>query len=106
MEVDRRFLELQARLCQVLAHAKRLEILYTLKAEGELTVGQLAQRLQTTAPNLSQHLSVMRQFGLVEARRDGVNTYYRLALPEVLEACSAVRRVLEAHVDRFRSFVQ
>lgn len=105
MEIDRRFLELQAQLCQVLASAKRLEILYTLK-DGELTAGELAQRLGTTAPNLSQHLAAMRKFGLVEARKEGVNTYYRLALPEVLDACSAVRRVLEAHFDRFRSVVQ
>lgn len=104
MEADRRVLELQAQLCQVLANAKRLEILYTLR-ECELTAGELAQRLATTSPNLSQHLAVMRQFGLVEARKEGVNTYYRLALPEVLAACSAVRRVLEARAGRFRDLV-
>lgn len=105
MNVNRRSLELQAQLCHVLANAKRLEILYTLK-DGELTAGELAHRLETTAPNLSQHLAIMRQFGLVEARKEGVNTYYRLALPEVLEACNAVRRVLEAHVDRFRDVIR
>ncbi|HEY8393852.1 MAG TPA: metalloregulator ArsR/SmtB family transcription factor [Thermaerobacter sp.] len=98
-DTDKQLLELQARLCHVLASPKRLEILYTL-ADGEMTAGELARAVDTTTANLSQHLALMRQFGLVESRKEGLNVYYRLASREILEACRAVRAVLLEHLRR------
>lgn len=76
-----------------MANPKRLEILYTLK-DGEMTPGDLFKVVGGTTANLSQHLGLMRQHGLVESRKEGLNIYYRLTSPEILEACRAVRRVL------------
>ena len=98
-ELEKELLELQARLCHVLASPKRLEILYTL-ADGEMTAGELARVVETTTANLSQHLALMRQYGLVESRKEGLNVYYRLASREILEACQAVRQVLLEHLRR------
>jgi len=44
--------------------------------------------------NLSQHLSSMRQKGILIARREGTTVYYRLASPKITEACAAMREVL------------
>lgn len=93
MDQESRLLEMQARLCQTLGSPKRLQILYALK-DGEMTAGELARAVDTTTPNLSQHLALMREQGLVEARKEGLNMYYRLAMPEILGACEAVRNVL------------
>lgn len=98
-EVERQLLQLQARLCHVLASPKRLEILYTL-ADGEMTAGDLARAVDTTTANLSQHLALMRQYGLVDSRKEGLNVYYRLASHEILEACQVVRQVLVEHLRR------
>ncbi|HEY8393449.1 MAG TPA: metalloregulator ArsR/SmtB family transcription factor [Thermaerobacter sp.] len=98
-DTEKQLLELQARLCHVLANPKRLEVLYTL-AGGEMTAGELARAVDTTTANLSQHLALMRQFGLVESRKEGLNVYYRLASREILEACQAVRAVLLDHLRR------
>ena len=98
-DTEKQLLELQARLCHVLASPKRLEILYTL-AGGEMTAGELARVVDTTTANLSQHLALMRQYGLVESRKEGLNVYYRLASREILEACQAVRHVLLEHLRR------
>ena len=98
-ELEKQLLELQARLCHVLASPKRLEILYTL-ASGEMTAGELARAVDTTTANLSQHLALMRQYGLVESRKEGLNVYYRLASREILEACQAVRNVLVEYLRR------
>lgn len=103
--LERRLLEMQARLCQVLSNVTRLEILYTLH-DGELTAGDLARSVQTTTANLSQHLSLMRQHGLVEARKEGLNVYYRLAAPEILTACGAVRKVLMKQMQRTQALLQ
>lgn len=99
MEQDRRIFELQARLCQVLASPKRLEILYTLR-ETEMTAGDLAKAVDVTMPNLSQHLSLMKQHGLVESRKEGLNMYYRVASGQILDTLASVRRVLAEQLTR------
>lgn len=99
MEQDKRIFEFQARLCQVLASPKRLEILYTLK-ETELTAGDLARAVDVTMPNLSQHLSLMKQHGLVESRKEGLNMYYRLSSEHIMAVCDSVRRVLAEQLAR------
>lgn len=99
MEQDRRIYELQARVCQVLANAKRLEILYTLK-DTEMTAGELAKAVDVTMPNLSQHLSLMKQYGLVESRKEGLNMFYRIASQHILEVCGSVRKVLAEQLAR------
>lgn len=99
MEQDKRIYELQARLCQVLASPKRLEILYTLK-DQELTAGDLAKAVDVTMPNLSQHLSLMKQHGLVESRKEGLNMYYRISSERILDVVDSVRRVLAEQLAR------
>jgi DNA-binding transcriptional ArsR family regulator len=99
MEQDKRIYELQARLCQVLASPKRLEILYTLK-DSEMTAGELARSVDVTMPNLSQHLSLMKQHGLVESRKEGLNMYYKVSSDHILDVCDTVRRVLAEQLTR------
>jgi len=99
VEQDRRIFELQARLCQVLASPKRLEILYTLKG-SEMTAGDLAKAVDVTMPNLSQHLSLMKQHGLVESRKEGLNMYYRVASDQILDTLASVRKVLVEQLAR------
>lgn len=99
MEAERRLFELQARLCQVLANPKRLEILHTLR-QGEFTAGELARAVNISTANMSQHLSLMRQHGILAARKEGLNVYYAIAIPEVLSACDMVKRVLLEQVSR------
>jgi DNA-binding transcriptional ArsR family regulator len=44
--------------------------------------------------NISQHLTVLRQNGVVETRREGANIYYKIANPKILQACDLMREVL------------
>ena len=85
--------ELQAEICQTLANPKRLQILGLLK-RGELSVGEMVKAMGIAKANLSQHLSVMRQKGILVTRRDGTTIYYRLARPKITEACAIMREVL------------
>jgi ArsR family transcriptional regulator, virulence genes transcriptional regulator len=89
--------ERQARLCQVLADPKRLRLLDALR-DGERSVGDLADHLDVAYPNVSQHLNVMRDAGLVATRRDGTSVFYRLAYPQILQACDIVHQVLRSQL--------
>jgi DNA-binding transcriptional ArsR family regulator len=90
---DDELYERQARICQVLADPKRLRLLGLLR-DREYAVGELAEALGIAYPNVSQHLNVMRDAGLVATRRSGTSVYYRLAYPRIAEACDLVREVL------------
>lgn len=93
MKQNKTLFELQAEVCKTLASPKRLEIINTLKT-GERTVTDLVNILGVSKANVSQHLALMRHKGILSSRRDGVNIYYRVANPKVIEACTLMRDVL------------
>lgn len=92
-EEEARLWEMQADICQTLANPKRLQILNLLK-EGEMSVGAMVEALGVAKANLSQHLGVMRQKGILVTRREGTSIFYRLATPHIAEACKIMRLVL------------
>jgi DNA-binding transcriptional ArsR family regulator len=90
---DRSIYEMQAEICKTLTNPKRIEILNTLKNE-EKTVTQLVEALGASKANVSQHLAVMRHKGILSTRREGVNIYYRVSNPKVIDACALMKEVL------------
>lgn len=90
---DKRIYKLHARICQALSSPKRLEVLNLLR-DGERSVGELASEMSISVTNLSQHLAILREKGMVKTRRDGVNIYYRMANPKIIQACDLMREVL------------
>ncbi len=92
-ERERKLYALQAQLCQVLSDPSRLELIHLI-GEGERTVGALIVATGLRQANVSQHLSLLRQRGIVETRREGTTVSYRLVYPEILEACALTRRIL------------
>ncbi|MGO9534917.1 MAG: ArsR/SmtB family transcription factor [Syntrophobacteraceae bacterium] len=84
---------MQAEICQTMANPKRLQIVNLLK-NGELSVGEIVRAMGIPKANVSQHLSIMRQKGLIISRREGTAIFYRLASPKITEACSIMREVL------------
>jgi DNA-binding transcriptional ArsR family regulator len=65
-------------LLKGLANESRLMIMCVL-SEGEVSVGQLNQRINLSQSALSQHLAVLREQELVQTRRESQTIYYRLA---------------------------
>jgi ArsR family transcriptional regulator, virulence genes transcriptional regulator len=84
--------ERYAAIGRALADPKRLCVLETL-AIGELSVSDLSLRVGCQVPNMSQHLAVLRNVGLVTSRREGNTIWYRLADPRVLEAYRLIQDI-------------
>ena len=91
---------LQAEVLKVLSSPLRLEILHRL-ADGPLEVSRIAAAIGATQPNASQHLSILRAAGLVEADRHGREIHYGLVDPDVIVACDVMRGVLQRRLARF-----
>ena len=85
--------ELHADLCKIFSNAKRLEIIDSLK-DKEMSAGELIERIGLSKANLSQHMSVLKLKGVILTRREGVNIYYRIANPKIIQACHLIREVL------------
>jgi DNA-binding transcriptional ArsR family regulator len=75
-----------AEVYKILANPKRLEILNILKA-GETPVEILRAVLKLPKANLSQHLALLRHARLVTVRRNGLNAYYKIIDPRIVEPC-------------------
>ncbi|MCS4541106.1 MAG: metalloregulator ArsR/SmtB family transcription factor [Euryarchaeota archaeon] len=92
-ELNKKIFELHAEICQILANPKRLEILDILR-DGEKTVTELASLANIPQANLSQHLALLRKKKIVESRREGVNIFYKITNPKIIQACSIIRDIL------------
>ncbi len=100
---DKSVFEMQADICKTLTNPKRIEILNALKSE-EKTVTELVTLLGASKANVSQHLAVMRHKGILMTRREGVNIFYRVSNPKVIEACTLMKEVLfEQHAAKKRA---
>ncbi|MDX1621604.1 MAG: metalloregulator ArsR/SmtB family transcription factor [Nitriliruptorales bacterium] len=91
--------QLTTSVCKALNDPKRLMILYALR-EGPLSVGELVDELDASQANVSQHLAILRERGIVEADRQGNNVFYSLRHDQVLDAVDILREILSAEVDR------
>jgi ArsR family transcriptional regulator len=80
-------------VCKGLADPKRLLIIDALR-DGELSVGEICELLDLPQANVSQHLSILRDKGLVRTRRDGQFIYYSLSSAKIIEAMDLLREVM------------
>lgn len=74
---------------RALAEPQRLRLLAELRL-GERSVGQLVEALGATQSNVSKHLEVLHDAGLLERERRGTSTIYRVADIETLQLCDLV----------------
>jgi DNA-binding transcriptional ArsR family regulator len=95
---ERNLYKMHADICHILAHPKRLEVIDKLRTR-ELSVTELAEALEISQSNLSQHLALMRERGILTTRRDGLNVFYSLSNPKITQACDLMRQVLVEHLE-------
>lgn len=92
-DIAAQFQELHARVCKAIADPKRLLIINELR-DRELSVGDICDALGFTQSNASQHLAVLRERGVVSARRVGSNVFYSLRSQKVVQAVDLLREFL------------
>lgn len=94
---------------QALSEPTRLQILNLLR-EGERNVGELAQACGYSSANISRHLSLLMQHGLVEREGRGTSVYYRIADASVYAlcdlVCGSIARQLERRVEDRKTFMR
>ena len=76
-------------LLKSIAHPLRLKILCLLQ-DQELTVGEIRETVRTTNANVSQHLTIMRNQGIIVSRKEGNLNYNRIADERVIELVNSL----------------
>jgi len=97
-QVDHQFFDMRednieqaARALKAMAHPLRLKILCVI-GEGEMPVMEIVEKVGTTQSNVSQHLDILREKGIVVSRREGSKIICRVASPQILELMDAMQR--------------
>ena len=88
-EQSQEVFEKAAEVFRVMSAPMRLRIISAL-CNGEKNVGELLAEIETTQPNMSQHLNTLYQAGVLGKRREGVQIYYRIINERVVTLCRAV----------------
>ena len=91
--------DLVAKYFRGLGEPTRLRILELLRDEGELSVGELTQRLGVPQPKVSNHLACLRWCGFVEARREHRTVYNRIADKRVLKMLDLAHALLDDNAE-------
>jgi DNA-binding transcriptional ArsR family regulator len=86
---------------EAIAQPKRREILRLL-AQGEMSAGEVAARFSVTQPAISQHLKVLREAGLIEARAAGPRRLYRVRPEGLADLHGFLADVMPAGLQRLK----
>jgi ArsR family transcriptional regulator len=96
---------LKAELCKTFADPKRLIIIDELR-EGERTVGELARVVELPQAVVSRHLSILRDKGVVQHRREGTSVYYSLSDQKIGDACDMVHQILLDKIEKNKQLAE
>jgi ArsR family transcriptional regulator len=85
-------IEQASRSLKAMSHPLRLKVLCTLN-DKELSVQEIVEAVGTSQSNISQHLGIMRDKGILKARKNANKVYYRVGDPRTLKLISLMREV-------------
>jgi len=83
-------LELVAARFRVMAEPVRLRILQALEGNGEMSIGELTETLELSQPNVSKHVKILIDAGLVSRRQEGNTVFCTICDDSVFELCDVV----------------
>jgi len=85
-------IDLAARALKAMSHPIRLKILCTL-SESEVSVQDIVENVGTSQSNISQHLAILRDKGILLSRKDANRVYYRVGDPRTLRLISMMKEM-------------
>ena len=104
-ELSDEALEMIASRFRLLADPTRLKILHTL-GETEFNVGELVEATGGSQANISKHLGILLEAGIVARRKEGLNAFYSVADETIFELCETVCSRLETQISARKNALQ
>jgi ArsR family transcriptional regulator len=102
---NKKLYQRRADILKALAHPSRLLIVDVLNDRGELCVSDLEKVVGSDQSTVSKHLSILRQSGIIDHRRDGKNSMYRLTRPCVMSFFACIGQVMKENLKEQREIL-
>ena len=102
---DLELCELKAQMHKAFSDPKRLIIIEELR-KGQKSVGDLTRILAIPQAAVSRALAVLRERGIVDARRESTNVFYTLVDPRICDVVDTVHHLLLARIEKSRRLVE
>ena len=102
--IPEELVELIARRFRAIGEPLRIRLLDALR-DGEATVSELADELGASQQNVSKHLSVLADAGIIGRRKEGTHVYYAIADERVLGLCEDVCGSVQAQLQALSALV-
>lgn len=83
-----------ATILKSMSHPIRLKILYML-LEGDKTTGQLLEEIKTTNPNMSQHLNVLRDSGVIQSKKERTFVHNSIADKRIAQVLKDIQQLFQ-----------
>jgi DNA-binding transcriptional ArsR family regulator len=97
--------QFKADIFQGLANPTRIAIVELLR-DGELSAGEILERLQVEQANLSQHLAVLRSKQIVSHRKVSNQVFYSIKAPVLIEVLDLLKQFFQAHLNQTVSMLE
>lgn len=97
-------IRMQAEICKTFANPARLHVIKLL-CKKEMNASELIKEVKLSKANLSQHMSMLLNKGIVVSRKKGVNVYYALSDKKISQACSLMQEVVVNSINRKAKFL-
>lgn len=91
--------QMQAQVIAALAHPIRVAIVDLLK-DGEVCVCNIAERIGAERSNTSRHLAIMLKAGVLRTRKDGLQVFYSLRTPCVVNFLNCATKSIQLNIDQ------
>ena len=103
--MDDMVFKIKADFLRALSHPVRLQIIEYLKS-GESSVGQLARELGVEQSSLSRHLATLKELGVLEARQEKKNVYYKLHDQDIFQVLRPIAELLRKRLKRSEKLLE
>ena len=97
--------KIKADFLKGLAHPVRLQIIENLK-NGEASVGKLVQKLGVKQSNLSRHLAILRELGVLETRQEKTTVFYAIHDHDIFKILRPIAEMLRKKLKKSEKILQ
>lgn len=94
-------IDLASRSLKAMAHPLRLKILCLLGGNSEVSVQDIVEHVGTSQSNISQHLSILRDKGILASRKDANKVFYRISDQKIVALIGSLREAFCSVGDPF-----
>jgi ArsR family transcriptional regulator len=105
VKIMERMYLLRAEIFKALSHPIRLKIVEYVSRE-EKSVGEIVKYVNAEPSNVSRHLALLKKAGILSDRKEGLNIYYHLEIPCVMDFFSCVNKVVKTRLELNRDLLE